>query len=100
MAVGLRRAIRAAGLEDSNGIGGASRDAVVGGVGSTLNTHPSPGSVTWPYIQNHLGILRPEGLDSLGDISIVDVAAVDLEEIAEGGRIIAGTLKCGSKFVM
>jgi hypothetical protein len=33
-------------------------------------------------IQTHLSILRPEGLDPLGHITIVDIAAVDLEEIA------------------
>jgi hypothetical protein len=71
----------------------ASRDVVGGGVvGSTLNTHPAP----WPrhgrLFQIHLDILRPEGLDALGNVAVIDVAAVDLEEIGERGRIVAGTL--------
>jgi len=67
-----------------------SEDEVAGGVvGSTLNTHPKPKGVARPFVQKHLLILRPEGLDALGHIAIVDVAAVNLEEIAECSRIIA-----------
>src|SRR4051812_40093014 len=96
-AVGFRCTARAGCLGESVGIGCASRDVLAGGVvGSTLNTCSCHISGAWPF-QTHLGILRPEGLDALGHIAIVDVATVDLEKVAERGRIVAGTLKCGSK---
>src|SRR4051794_25410596 len=99
--VGFRRTARIDGRGESLGMECASRDVVGGGVvGSTLNTHPAP----WPrhgrLFQIHLGILRPEGLDALGNVAVIDVAAVDLEEIGERGRIVAGTLERGSELVM
>jgi hypothetical protein len=35
-----------------------------------------------PDIQSHLDILRPEGLDALAYVAIVNVAAVDFQEVA------------------
>jgi hypothetical protein len=93
-------AVRTAGRGDSAGMGGASGDVAGGLLGSAVTTY----STNWPKrgraIQTHLGILRPEGLDPLGHIPVVDVAAIDFEEIAEGRRIVARTLQCGGKFVM
>jgi len=66
--------------------------------GSLRTPHASPPQCR--SIHAHLGILRPEGLDSLGHIAIVDVAAVDFEEIAECSRIVAGTLQRRREFVM
>jgi hypothetical protein len=44
-------------------------------------------------IQAHRVILRPKGLDPLANIAIIDVAAVNLEEVAQRRWIVSGTLK-------
>ncbi len=81
---------------------GVSWDAAGGGiVGSTLNLYSRPmPREKRRSVQTHPAILRPEGLDPLGYIAIVNVAAVDFEEIAERGRIIARALERGGEFVV
>ena len=50
---------------------------------SDLRSHHAPRDASAPrWNQRHLGILRPEGLNSLGYVAIVDVAAVNFEEVA------------------
>ena len=81
--IGVPSPVRAGGRGESVGMECGSFEVVAGGVvGSTLNTHSSPGPRDGRLIQTHLSILRPEGLDALGNVAIVDVAAVDLKEIA------------------
>src|SRR4051812_29191295 len=41
-------------------------------------------------IRPHRDILRPQGLDPLSDITIVDVVTVNFEEVAECSRPVAG----------
>jgi hypothetical protein len=80
----LLRAVRCPGLlAESPGIKGASRDAAAGGiVGSALNLYSRHMAGKCRSVQTHSVILRPEGLDALSHIAIVNVAAIDFEEIA------------------
>jgi hypothetical protein len=41
----------------------------------------------------HAAILRPEGLDPLGYVAIVDVAAVNLKKAIEGGGLLTSALE-------
>src|SRR5215472_11727125 len=68
---------------------------------SDLRSHHAPQDADapgWNYL--HLGILRPQGLDPLGYVAIVDVAAVNLKEVAERGRLVSSVLERGRKLVM
>src|SRR5580693_5575292 len=40
--------------------------------------------------KTHRAILRLKGLDALGNVAIIDVAAVNLHEMLEGGGLVAG----------
>src|SRR5580704_10611060 len=50
--------------------------------------------------QTHPSILRLQGLDALGDIAIIDVAAVNLHEMLEGRGFVAGGFVGGGQFVV
>lgn len=50
--------------------------------------------------RSHPSILRLQGLDALGNIAIVDVAAIDFHEVVEGITFVTGGLKGTSQFVM
>jgi len=43
-------------------------------------------------LHSHPAILRPEGFDPLGNVTVIDVAAVDFEEIAERGCLVSCAL--------
>lgn len=61
-----------------------------------LRSHCAPTDTSAPgSIPSHLGILRPEGFDSLGHVAVVDVAAVNFEEIVERCRFISGSFERG-----
>src|SRR5581483_8115929 len=51
-------------------------------------------------MQNHPVILRPEGLDALGDIAVINVAAVDFEKITQRRRIVARAFERRSELIM
>src|SRR5580692_12067047 len=40
--------------------------------------------------KTHRVILRLQGLDALGNVAIIDVAAVNLHEMLQGGGLVAG----------
>jgi hypothetical protein len=42
--------------------------------------------------KTHRAILRLQGLDALGDVAIIDVAAVNFHEVLESGGLVAGGL--------
>src|SRR5262249_34750920 len=48
----------------------------------------------------HQTILRPEGLDTLGDIAIVDVCAVDFQKVTKRCRTVARCFEGRSQLVM
>src|SRR6202035_367407 len=50
--------------------------------------------------ESHRTILRLQGLDALGDVAIVNVAAIDLSEVLEGRRFVARSLVGGSQLVV
>src|SRR5580700_674325 len=50
--------------------------------------------------KTHRAILRLQGLDALGDIAIIDVAAVNLHEMLEGRGFVAGGFVGGGQFVV
>src|SRR5258708_19331954 len=50
--------------------------------------------------QTHRAILRLQGLNALGDVAIVDVVAVDIHEVFEGGGLVASGFVGGSQFVV
>src|SRR5215472_17843634 len=68
---------------------------------SDLRSHHAPTDADAPrWNCFHLDILRPEDLDPLGDVAIVDIPAVNLEEVAERCRFVSSVLKGGGKLVM
>ena len=50
--------------------------------------------------KSHRAILRLQGLDALGDITIIDVVTVDIHEVVQGGRLVAGGFLSRSQFVV
>ena len=50
--------------------------------------------------ETHRAILRLQGLNALGDVAIVDVVAVDVHEMLEGRRLVAGGFVGGGQFVV
>src|SRR5271169_1706833 len=50
--------------------------------------------------KTHRDILRLQGLDALGDVAIIDIAAVNLHEMLESGGFVAGGLVSGGEFVV
>src|SRR6266849_4974996 len=50
--------------------------------------------------QTHQTILRPQGLDALGDIAIIDVAAIDVHEVLEGRWFVPGSFVGRAQFVV
>src|SRR5580692_8165679 len=50
--------------------------------------------------KTHRPILRLQGLDALGDVAIIDVAAVNLHEMLERGGFVAGGFIGGGQFVV
>jgi hypothetical protein len=50
--------------------------------------------------RTHPDILRLQGLDTLGDVSIIDVIAVDIHKMLEGSRFVARSLVGGGQFEM
>ena len=53
-----------------------------------MKTAVARGSREKKLYKSHLGILRLQGLDALGDIAIIDVAAVDVHEVLQSGRLV------------
>jgi hypothetical protein len=51
-------------------------------------------------IETHRDILRLKSLNSLAYIAVIDVAAVNLHKIMEGGTLISGGLVSASEFVV
>src|SRR5580700_2261931 len=50
--------------------------------------------------KTHRAILRLQGLDALGDIAVIDVAAVNFHEMLKGRGFVAGGLVGGGQFVV
>src|SRR5271170_3078437 len=50
--------------------------------------------------KTHRAILRLQGLDALGNVAIIDVAAVNFHEMLEGGGFVAGGFIGGGQLVM
>ena len=50
--------------------------------------------------KTHRAILRLQGLDALGDVAIIDVAAVNFHEVLERGGFVAGGFIGGGEFVV
>src|ERR1700678_2665235 len=50
--------------------------------------------------KTHQFILRLQGLDALGDVTIIDVAAVNLHEMLERGRFVPGCFVGSGEFVV
>src|SRR5579864_770261 len=66
---------------------------------SDLRSRHPPGCAPG-WIRCHQGILRPERLDPLGYVSIVNIAAIDFEEVAQRGRLVSRVLEGRSQFVV
>src|ERR1700735_4298677 len=50
--------------------------------------------------KTHRAILRLQGLDALGDVAIVDVAAINFHEVLERRRFVAGGFIGGSELIV
>src|SRR5580658_148496 len=66
---------------------------------SALGITSAAGGSCWKG-KTHRAILRLQGLDALGDVAIIDVAAVNFHEMLERGGFIPGRLIRGGEFIV
>ena len=50
--------------------------------------------------KSHRAILRLQGLNALGNVAIIDVGAVDVHKVVQGGRLVTGRFVGGCQFIV